>query len=108
MVPPLKLFSLFALCFFKTSVESVDASTGINKLLLAGEERVTIGANVNTDVLLGGAGFISCATGTLYDGSTVCGMNSFLHSFHLFISCADAKVPHVLPGYSITLQSEMQ
>ena len=33
-------------------VETVDTSTGVNKLLLAGVERVTLGANFNLDVLL--------------------------------------------------------
>jgi hypothetical protein len=74
-----KPFGLFALSLSVTSVESVYASTGIDKFLLAGEERVTIGANIDTEVLLGGAGLIGGSAGTPYGRRTVCGMDSFLH-----------------------------
>ena len=37
----------------ETSLESVNASAGINKLLLTGVERMALGANFHLDILLG-------------------------------------------------------
>ena len=66
-------------------VETVNTSTSINQLLLAGIERVALGADFNFDVLFGGTGlddFTTCAS----DRSLfVLGMDTFLHSVHLFL-----------------------
>ena len=39
----------------ETLVEAINTSTGVNQLLLAGIERVALGADFNANVLLGGA-----------------------------------------------------
>ena len=44
-------------------VETVNTSTGVNQLLLAGIERVALGANFHTDILLGRTGGKDVATG---------------------------------------------
>ena len=69
----------------KSLVETVNTSTGVNQLLLAGIERVALGADLNADVLLGGAGGKDVATGTADRGLFVLGMDTFLHFVHLFL-----------------------
>ena len=69
----------------KTLVEPINTSTGVNQLLLAGIERVALGADLNADVLLGGAGRKDVATGTANRGLFVLGMDTFLHVVHLFL-----------------------
>ena len=66
-------------------VETINTSTGVNQLLLAGVERVALGADFNSDVLLGGTGSKHVATGTANRGLFVLGMESFLHVVHLFL-----------------------
>ena len=69
----------------KTLVEAIDTSTGVNQLLLAGIERVALGADFNTDVLLGGAGGKGVTTSAADGGLLVVGMDTFLHFVHLFL-----------------------
>ena len=69
----------------KTLVEAINTSTGVNQLLLAGIERVALGADFNTNVLLGGTGRKDVATGTADRGLFVLGMDTFLHFVHLFL-----------------------
>jgi hypothetical protein len=71
---------------FKTLVELIYASAGINEFLLTGEERMALGTNFNTDLALSGAGLESVATGALYNGLIVIGMNPFTHEYHLFFA----------------------
>ena len=66
-------------------VETINTSTGVNQLLLAGIERVALGADFNADVLLGGAGRKDVATGTANRSLFVLGMDTFLHVVHLFL-----------------------
>ena len=40
----------------ETLLETVNTAAYINKLLLTGKERMALGANFNTDILLGRAG----------------------------------------------------
>ena len=53
-------------CSFKSLLELVKTSACINELLLSGEERVTLGANFNSDLAalggLGGNGLATSAT----------------------------------------------
>ena len=65
------------------SVETVDTSTGVNELLLAGVERVTLGANFNLDVLFGRTSLNNCTTRASDSSLFVLGMDTFLHEFHL-------------------------
>ena len=60
-------------------VEAINTSTGVNQLLLAGIERVALGADLNGDVLLGGAGLDDVAAGASDGGLLVIGMDSFFH-----------------------------
>ena len=69
----------------KTLVETVNTSTGVNQLLLAGVERVALGADFNTNVLLGGASGKDIATRATDRGLFVLGMDTFLHFVHLFL-----------------------
>ena len=68
----------------KTSLELVNASAGIDKLLLAGEERVAFRANFNADAVLSGAGHEFFAASALYSDFLVFGMYSCFHYRHLF------------------------
>ena len=69
----------------ETLVEAIDTSTGVNQLLLAGIERVALGADLNTNVLLGRTSGKSVATGAANRGLFVLGMDTFLHFVHLFL-----------------------
>ena len=46
---------------------------------------MALGANFNTDVLLGGAGGKSVTTSAADRGLLVVGMDTFLHFVHLFL-----------------------
>ena len=76
---------IFVLLQAETLVETVNTSTGVNQLLLAGIERVALGADLNADVLLGGASRKDIATGTANSSLFVIGMDTFLHVVHLFL-----------------------
>ena len=66
-------------------VETINTSTGVNQLLLAGIERVALGADFNSDILLGGAGGKNIATSTANCSLFVVGMDAFSHFVHLFL-----------------------
>ena len=64
-------------------LESVNTSASVNQLLLTGEERMALGADFYSDVLLGRA-CRDLVTASASDYSSfVYGMNTFLHEFHL-------------------------
>ena len=69
----------------KALVEPVNPSTSVNQLLLAGIEGVALGADLNTNVLLGGASRKDVATRTADRGLFILGMDTFLHFVHLFL-----------------------
>ena len=60
-------------------VELINTTAGIYEFLLAGIERVALGADLNGDVLLGGACLNDGTASTFYSGLLVVGMYSFLH-----------------------------
>ena len=93
-------------------VETVNTSTGVNKLLLAGVERVTLGANFNLDVLFGRTSLNNCTTRASDSSLFVLGMDTFLHEFHLSHQIS-VKRQTALPlvqtlGYLITKFPTMQ
>ena len=61
-------------------VELIDAAAGIDELLLAGVERVALGADLDGDVLLRGAGLIHGAAGAADRGRLVIRMDTVFHS----------------------------
>ena len=69
----------------KALVEPVNPSTSVNQLLLAGIEGVALGADFNTNVLLGGASRKDVATSTADRGLFIFGVDTFLHFVHLFL-----------------------
>ena len=67
-----------------TLLETIDTAAGVNQLLLAGVERVALGADFNAQLLLGGTGDES-VTADAGDGNLlILRMDAFLHDFHLF------------------------
>ena len=60
-------------------VETVDTSTGVNKLLLAGVERVTLGANFNLELTLDGTALEGLTASATNDALTVIGVDILLH-----------------------------
>ena len=62
-----------------TLLEAVYTSAGVYQLLLTREEGVALGANVNDDILLGGAGLNDIAAGTADRGLLVLGMDALFH-----------------------------
>ena len=73
------------LVHFPHLCEAIDTSTGVNQLLLAGIERVALGADLNTDLLLSGASRKDITTSTANGSLFVVGMDTFLHFVHLFL-----------------------
>ena len=71
------LFTL--LVQIETLLEAINTSAGVYQLLLTREEGVALGANVNDDVLLGGAGLNDIAAGTADRGLLVVGMDALFH-----------------------------
>lgn len=68
----------------ETLVEALDASTGVDQLLLTGKERVALGTNFNSDVLLRGKNLDDITAVAGNGGLFAYGMDAFLHDFHLF------------------------
>ena len=60
-------------------VETVNTSTGVNKLLLAGVERVTLGANFNLELTLDGTALEGLTASATNDALTVIGVDILLH-----------------------------
>ena len=72
------LFSLLKLCSSSSTElisKALDASTGVDELLLAGVERVALVAEVNPQLALGGVGLPGVATGAAYGALHVVGMD---------------------------------
>ena len=65
-------------------VEAINTSTSVNQLLLAGIERVALGADFHTNVLLGRTSGKDITACTADSGLFVLGMDTFLHFVHLF------------------------
>ncbi len=68
----------------ETLVEALDASAGVDQLLLTGKERVALGTNFNSDVLLRGKNLDNITAVAGNGGLFAYGMDAFLHDFHLF------------------------
>ena len=64
---------------FQTLLELINATAGINELLLTRKERMAFGANFNTDAVLNGAGHEFLAASALYSDFLVFGMDSCFH-----------------------------
>ena len=62
-------------------VEPFDPSGCIHQLLLAGEERMTTGADFDLHIPPGGVGFERVAAGTIDLGRLIVRMNALFHSF---------------------------
>ena len=60
----------------ETLVEALNTSAGVNQLLLAGIERVALGADFNTNILLGGTSLNYIAASALDGGRLIIGMNA--------------------------------
>ena len=76
---PLSFPTGSALLYAVALVELVHAAAGIDQLLLAGVERMALGANLNRDILFRGPGLIHRAAGAADGGGLIIGMDPFLH-----------------------------
>ena len=65
----------------ETLVETLDASAGVDQLLLASVERMALGANFNTDVFFGRTDFHGISTSAFNGGLGILRMNSWFHFF---------------------------
>ena len=66
-------------------VETINTSTGVNQLLLAGIEGVALGADFHFDVLLGRTGSKGVTAGAANGSLFVVGMDAFSHVVHLVL-----------------------
>ena len=71
--------------------ETLDTSGCIDKLLFAGEKRMTGGADLGVDLLAGGAGLELIATQTLNRGISVHWVDTFFHLFLLHLVQQNAQ-----------------
>ena len=76
-------------------LEAIHASAGINQLLLAGVERMALGADLDRDVLLGRAGLDDLAAGAADRSALIVGMDALFHFVHLIISCPETGIPGI-------------
>ena len=85
-------------------VEAFNTSASVNQLLLAGIERVTLGADFNSDILLSRPGLKHGTTSTANGSLLIIGMDSLLHVCSpLSVSSQGAKRPQNLkPDYYST------
>ena len=60
-------------------VEAFNTSASVNQLLLAGIERVTLGADFNSDILFGRPGLKHVTTSAADGGLLIIGMDVLLH-----------------------------
>ena len=63
-----------------TLLELINTSAAVNEFLAAGVEGVALGADLNADVLLGGASLDDGAAGASDGGLLIIRMDSFLHA----------------------------
>jgi hypothetical protein len=61
------------------TLEALDATTGVDQLLLAGVERVALGAKLYVKIVLGGTRVELIAARAMHVGERVIGVNSSLH-----------------------------
>ena len=94
MIPGGWFYAIFRSLDAVLLVELINAAAGVDQLLLAGVEGVALGADLNGDVLLGGAGLDDVAAGASDGGLLVIGMDSFLHCVKLLIICCHDCAPH--------------
>ena len=82
-------------------VEAFNTTASVNQLLLAGIERVTLGADFNSDILLSRPGLEHGTTSAANGGLLIIGMDSLLHVCSpLSVSSQGAKRPQNLkPDY---------
>ena len=66
-------------------VEAADTAAGIDHLLLTGVEGMALGANLHTDVLLGGTSLDHVTASAADGGQLIVRMDSCLHYIHLFL-----------------------
>lgn len=66
-------------------LELVYAAANVDKLLLASVERMAVGADFHTKVLLDRAGFECVSASAGNSGYVILRMNRFFHFFHLFL-----------------------
>ena len=76
--------------------ETIHTAAGINQLLLAGIERMALGADINLHLFLGGAGFKSFTAYAANHALSILGMNVFLHCFFTSFAYAMAVKPQVI------------
>ena len=67
-----------------TLLEAIDTAARVNELLLAGEERVALGADFNAQLRLSGTRYESVAANAGHGRLLILRMDAFLHDFHLF------------------------
>ena len=85
-MPSVRLFKKASSNLFKIELflEFVNTSAGVNEFLFTGKERVALGTNFNSDVLLRGKNLDDITAVAGNGGLFAYGMDAFLHDFHLF------------------------
>jgi len=80
---PFRLLTLLFFLTLKTLLEAVNASAGINQLLLTGKEGMALGTNFHTNPLSCRFGFKAFAASTCHRSGFIARMYGIFHGFHL-------------------------
>ena len=86
-------------------VEAADTAAGVHHLLLTGVEGMALGANLNTDVLLGRTSLDHVTASAADGGQLIVRMDSCLHYVHLFLLGGSFRKRNC---YAIILARKMQ
>ena len=82
-----------ALLEAETLLEAIDASAGVYQLLLAGVERMALGANINLHLFLCRPGLKRLTAYAANDALAILGMDLFLH-------CSFTSFAYAMIGYA--------
>jgi hypothetical protein len=74
-----------------TSLEPLDATSGVHQFLLAGEERVASGANLGVDLLAGGAGLERVAAQAFHGHLGIHWVDTFSHLLFLLKNASQSQ-----------------
>ena len=91
----------------ETLLEAVNASAGIDQLLLAGVEGVALGANFDLQLALDGAGFERLTAHATDGRLAIFGMDLLFHAFSPLFAYAMSSAHKALWYYSIVM-SDLQ
>ena len=84
-------------------VELFNTSAAVYQLLLTGEERVALGTDFHSDILLGGTCLDHISAGTSDGSRLIIGMDAVFHAVTAFHSCLSPMGSNPSVNYAVTI-----